>query len=804
MKESKWSATHFRALSLLLLIGALSNDSSAAPGDLDLSFDTGSGINGPVLTIPVRTMVIQPDGKILIGGEFTTVKGLVRTNLARLNADGSGDSNFLAGIPLPGGQPISTIHLLALQPDGRVLAAHEPYELSRFSTNGTPDVAFSTNAHAVLGSLTNVQSIGITAVIAQPDGKVLVGGAEYLLRLNSDGTHDISFIADYFENDPYPYSLCFALQSDGKVLVAVSLDSNTLVATRLIRLNANGSVDGTFNSFTNVSGTSQYAGITGIAAQPDGKVLIGGVFIAVNGVSRFGLARLNSNGSVDMSFNPAQPGAQGFVLQPDGKVHLGKSRLNADGSLDSTFNFPSEFQTFSVSTPTPALQPDGKVILAGILQTSFGSRPALVRFNTGGSHDATLDTGTEWLNKNVWETISSIKMQPGGKVLIGGYANPYFGGSPGPAFVHGTNIYGRRLNADGSRDQTFTSANFYAYFTNIGPTIDPQVCNQPWDLAVSVGAQSDGKVIIGGITYANCCDDSGCLTETFPFLDRAHANGSRDTNFHPGINVDVGVNALVVLSNDKILVAGSFSIGSNPYAVARLNADGSLDNTFTPFDVFLPNGAGRGFVLALAVQGDGKVLIGGAFSSVNGTSRNGIARINGNGTLDTSFNPGTGPSGGISAVALQPDGKVLIGGGFTNVDGTTRNRIARLNASGSLDPSFDPGSGPDASVSAIAVQPDGNVLIAGDFLTVNGVMRQYVARLFGDSPLPLLNIMRSGSSLTVSWPASFGNFQLQENTNVSLANGWSAVAEARSTNNNSISVALPATGSRIFFRLSSP
>jgi hypothetical protein len=138
------------------------------------------------------------------------------------------------------------------------------------------------------------------------------------------------------------------------------------------------------------------------------------------------------------------------------------------------------------------------------------------------------------------------------------------------------------------------------------------------------------------------------------------------------------------------------------------------------------------------------------------------------------------------------------------VNGITRNRIARLNANGSLDNSFNPGNGPDGGVGAIAVQPDGNILIAGNFLFVNGVMQWSMARLYGDSATPALNIARSNSFAVLSWPEAFGNFQLQENTNVSLANGWSAVAETRSTNNGSISVALPATGSRKFFRLSSP
>src|SRR5439155_23409830 len=139
------------------------------------------------------------------------------------------------------------------------------------------------------------------------------------------------------------------------------------------------------------------------------------------------------------------------------------------------------------------------------------------------------------------------------------------------------------------------------------------------------------------------------------------------------------------------------------------------------------------------------------FTTINGITRKNIARINANGTVDNSFNPGTGPDRAVDAVALQPDGKVLIGGSFTNVNGTPRPRIARLNADGSLDPTFNAGTGADARVSAIAVQPDGNVLIAGDFLTVNGVLRSYVARLYGDLARPALTFARSNNSTVMSW-----------------------------------------------------
>src|SRR5437867_3316898 len=117
MKKSKWSATHFRALSLLLLIAALAHTSSAAPGDVDLSFDPGSGVNGPVSAVAV-----QPDGKVIIGGNFTTVKGLQRFKVARLNADGSGDSSFDPGTSLDELSNVDWyVSSVVLQPDGKVL-----------------------------------------------------------------------------------------------------------------------------------------------------------------------------------------------------------------------------------------------------------------------------------------------------------------------------------------------------------------------------------------------------------------------------------------------------------------------------------------------------------------------------------------------------------------------------------------------------------------------------------------------------------------------------------------------------------
>jgi hypothetical protein len=104
-----------------------------------------------------------------------------------------------------------------------------------------------------------------------------------------------------------------------------------------------------------------------------------------------------------------------------------------------------------------------------------------------------------------------------------------------------------------------------------------------------------------------------------------------------------------------------------------LNTDGTIDGTFNP------GTGGNGIIQSIVYQPDGKVLIGGSFDNYNGTARNGIARVNADGSLDGSFNPGTGVDNGVvNSIAYQPDGKVLIGGPFTTYDNVSRNRIARV------------------------------------------------------------------------------------------------------------------------------
>jgi uncharacterized delta-60 repeat protein len=234
--------------------------------------------------------------------------------------------------------------------------------------------------------------------------------------------------------------------------------------------------------------------------------------------------------------------------------------------------------------------------------------------------------------------------------------------------------------------------------------------------------QSDGKIVIGG----NFTTVRGVTRNR---VARLNSDGTLDTNFNP--NVDGNVYAVAVQSDGKIVIGGSFTSvgGTTRNRVARLNSlDGSLDTTFA--DPYI----GGASVDAVAVQSDGKVIAGGTFTSVGAwfLTQTYLARLNSNSDRDTAFNSNVGApccavNGWVKTVAVQSDGKIVIGGYFTSVGGTTRNRVARLNSDGSLDTSFNPNV--DGNVNAMVVQSDGKIVIGGEFTSVGGTTRNRVARL---------------------------------------------------------------------------
>src|SRR5437870_3498616 len=236
--------------------------------------------------------------------------------------------------------------------------------------------------------------------------------------------------------------------------------------------------------------------------------------------------------------------------------------------------------------------------------------------------------------------------------------------------------------------------------------------------------QPDGKVIAAGrFTFANNIVRNR--------IARFNSNGSLDTGFDPGTGADGEITAAVLQSDGRIIVAGRFTSfnGFTHKGICRLNANGSVDQTF---------GLGNGIdnaALALALQTDGRIIVGGQFSHVDVTQRINLARLNTDGSVDLSFDPGSGPNGDVNAIVIQSDGAIVIGGTFIGYNGVARGGVARVLGNGALDPSFDSGVGTGGNVFALALQHNGQIVLGGRFVQYSGINRNFIARVFSDGSL---------------------------------------------------------------------
>ncbi len=235
------------------------------------------------------------------------------------------------------------------------------------------------------------------------------------------------------------------------------------------------------------------------------------------------------------------------------------------------------------------------------------------------------------------------------------------------------------------------------------------------------------------------------------------ANPSFDFDPAAGITGLPGIRAMGLQSDGKIVIGGYFSSYNNIQraGIAQLNPDGTLDDTFDP-----GSGTDAG-VNSLAIQSDEKILIGGQFAHVNAILTPGIARLNTDGTVDTDFHPGNGANNTIKAIAVQSDGKILIGGYFQTYDGHPAMSVARLNSDGTWDDSFvfQAPSEFQMGVESMLVQGDGKILVAGTYEDEAGFQEGHVLRLNEDgSPDETFNI----PSMWVPFnPASIGPMSIQ-------------------------------------------
>jgi uncharacterized delta-60 repeat protein len=697
-----------------------------ADGTKDSSFITGIGFNGSVYSI-----VLQNDGKILVGGNFSQYNGVTENKIIRLNTDGSKDISFNTGTGFN-----STPTTIALQADGKILLGgnFSKYNgvagntIIRLNTDGSKDISFNIGTGTSVGFDNAVNKISL-----QIDNKILVGGnfTSYqgitengIIRLNTDGSKDTSFITgtgfgnntSYFVND-------LAIQNDGKILVGGSfITYNGVSQNNIIRLNTDGTKDINFITGT---GFNVPADVSKISIQSDGKILIGGYFSSYQGVTENKIIRLNTDGSKDISFNTGT----GFnstpttiALQADGKILLGGNftsyqgvnemyiiRLNVDGSKHISFNTGNGF--IGIGIRTVALQNDGKILVGGNFNSYRGvTKNGICRLNSDGSIDTSFNSGTGFMEQSSNSIIFSIVIQNDGKILIGGSFNSYNGVSKG-------NII--RLNTDGSIDTSF----------NIGLGFD--------QLVSSMALQSDGKIIVGGgfTSYQGITENR---------IIRLNSDGSKDTSFNSGTGFNNIVYTIVVQNDGKIVAGGYYTSynGITENRIIRLNVDGSKDTSFV---------TGAGFasvwVWTLALQNDGKIIVGGFFTSYQGGTNNHIIRLNTNGSKDTSFISGTGFNSNIDTVAIQNDGKILVGGRFSSYQGITENRIIRLNSDGSKDKGFNTGTGFNISngnssgniiqpVRDIVIQNDGKILVGGDFYSYkDSNASNLLIKLYGNSVL---------------------------------------------------------------------
>lgn len=413
------------------------------------------------------------------------------------------------------------------------------------------------------------------------------------------------------------------------------------------------------------------------------------------------------------SLPPCIQGLWGLLLGILGP--LSQPVLAASSDLDPAFA-PTGIEVEGVQAT--AVTSEGKVIVGGWITATNASAQelrGLARLNADGTLDDAFGVpGTTAM-------VSALALGTDDSLVCAGLQ------------TNGLNAVVRRVLADGSLD----------------PTLDLVVhaTISPWIYALA--HQSDGRLLVAGSFI-----QAGGLPRTNLF--RVNTEGNLDNSFRTNFTSGGGILALAVQTDGRILIGGYFTnvLGNVRRGIARLNNDGSLDTTFNP-------GTGvQGIVKAIRVEADGRILVGGHFFSINGTLRSGLARLTSTGTVDPSFNSGPGASladgdpswdgPSVDAIVVQGDGRIVVAGNFTTFGGLSRPYLARLHWNGDIDEEFDPGHGPDAPVRSLALDADGQLIVGGDFTTIDGVPRPGIARLENDGALPVLpTILTPPESQTV-------------------------------------------------------
>jgi uncharacterized delta-60 repeat protein len=681
------------ALVLLFLAVLLVGGATAALGQSALDgFDPNA--NGDLLG-DVRVMVVQPDGKILLGGDFTTLSpnggaAITRNHIARLNPDGTLDTAFNPDAN-------NTVYAIAVQADGKILVAGDfsgansiggqtRNRIARLdATTGFAD-SFDPNADGVVYS-----------IAVQKDGKILAGGV--FANIGGQTRNMIARLdattggADSFNPNASSHVYSIVVQTDGKILAGGAFTSiGGQTRNHIARLNPDGLLDAAFDPNANDS-------IFSIALQADSKILAGGSFSSIGGQTRNGIARLEvTTGSADSfdAHGAEFTGVRSIAVQVDGKVLVaGSFFLGADAAhniarLDPTTGLAEPLASPNSVVWSIVVQADGKILVGGNFTTLAHLGPTvtrnhIARLETDGRLDQTLNLSISLFGGG--GGVLTTVVQPDGKILIGGSFTSVLG-------VERNNI--ARLNTDGTLDTAFNpNANSAVY---------------------AIAVQTDGKILVGGVFF-NVANSIGGQPRRF--IARLDATTGQADSFDP--NASSVVYSIAVQTDGKILAGGAFtSIGGQlRNHIARLDATAGLADSFDP--------NANDDLTAIAMQADGKILAGGNFHEIGGQPRPFIARLDATTGLADSFDANA--TGGVTSIVVQADGKILAGGAFDRIGGQQRNYIARLDATTGLADSFNPNAA--SFVYSLAVQADGKILASGEFNSMGGQPRHHIARLEG-------------------------------------------------------------------------
>ena len=679
----------------------------------------------------INSFVRQSDGKILIGGQFTSYNGVTVNRIARLNADGTLDLAFAKNI---GAGANNTVNKIVLQSTGHIVAigAFTAFDIVgatriiRLNPDGTVDTAFAAKI-GTAGATAALNDLDITAT-----DKIVVGGAMttwngnpvgYFVQLDADGLFDSSFTANagVGANNVVNAVHC---QPSGQILIGGSFTSTSGVAsTRLARYNVNGTVDSAFSAVvTAANGGIPGGPATTIKTQPDGKILLSSSNLMNYQGYNLRLLRLQTDLNLDVPFadnltpGPASAVSQ-MIVKPNGKIAIAGNftlvkstsvnricQINQDGTLDTTFigNVGSGLSANSLGLGLGA----GNSIFNSSNSNTFNG----VQTNrvTYLNDDGTFDTSIAPLQIATNGTVSAVAYDSSGRLVIGGTFTTVNGVATGRI---------ARFNTDGSLDTAFIS--------NTGAGANAEV--------TTIAAQPDGKLIVSG-TLTNWNGVS------VGYVVRLNTDGTQDTAFTTAIGTGASgrIDAIAIQPDSKILLGGSFATfgGTTVNGIVRLESNGTREAAFTT-NVGTATG-GTTAVNGITLQSDGKIIVVGAFTTWNTLSANRIVRLNSDGTTDSAFRAnvggtGVGANSVINQAAVSPDGKINVAGAFTTWSGVATGYCVRLNSDGTRDSSFAVGAGGSGgSLLAVVRQGDGKIVVAGSTLSWNSVAVGRILRLNAD------------------------------------------------------------------------